>query len=207
MWDEDNMEKSGDAQHDSLNMAALQMSRRFIFFYIHTYHCHFIFSVSGLILLGVIMLLSIIKLLAAYFHQFYNYYKKSKSKQPKGAPKMLHFGELLCFFACLLPSITRLSITMYFYYVNQYHCPSTFFKYSMTFCECDFIERRYPIQYKPTDFELNSMCNNLYDTDILYVDSKIIFSRYLPRKDSSKNGCIKCSFDKLYCNDLMQKEP
>ena len=153
------------------------------------------------------MLLSIIKLLAAYFHQFYNYYKKSKSKQPKGAPKMLHFGELLCFFTCLLSSITRLSITMYFYYVNQYHCPSTFFKYSMTFCECDFIERRYPIQYKPTDFELNSMCNNLYDTDILYVDSKIIFSRYLPRKDSSENGCIKCSFDKLYCNDLMQKEP
>ena len=173
----------------------------------YPYHCHFIFSVSGLILLGVIMLLSIIKLLAAYFHQFYNYYKKSKSKQPKGAPKMLHFGELLCFFTCLLSSITRLSITMYFYYVNQYHCPSTFFKYSMTFCECDFIERRYPIQYKPTDFELNSMCNNLYDTDILYVDSKIIFSRYLPRKDSSENGCIKCSFDKLYCNDLMQKEP
>ena len=143
------------------------------------------------------MLLNILKLFAAYIQQFYNHYKKSKSIQLKCASKMLHFWELLCFFACLLPSIIRLSITLYFYYANQYHCPSTFFKYSMTFCECDFIERRYPIQYKPTDFELNSMCNNLYDTDILYVDSKIIFSRYLPRKDSSKNGCIKCSLDKL----------
>ena len=35
MWDKNNMEKSDDAEHDSLNMAALQMSRRFIFFYIH----------------------------------------------------------------------------------------------------------------------------------------------------------------------------
>ena len=198
MWDKDNMEKTDDAEHNSLNMAALQMSRRISFFYINILSIVILyFFVSGLILLGVIMLLNILKLFAAYIQQFYNNYKKSKSIQLKCVPKMLHFWELLCFFACLLPSIIRLSITLYFYYVNQYHCPSTFFKYSMTFCECDFIERRYPIQYKPTDFELNSMCNNLYDTDILYVDSKIIFSRYLPRKDSSKNGCIKCSLDKL----------
>ena len=109
MWDKNNMEKSDDAEHDSLNMAALQMSRRISFFYIaislFIYSYIFIHIFSGLILLGVIMLLNILKLFAAYFQQFYNYYKKSKSKQPKGAPKMLHFGELLCFFACLLPSI------------------------------------------------------------------------------------------------------
>ena len=35
MWDKDNMEKSDDAEHDSLNMAALQMSRRISFFYIN----------------------------------------------------------------------------------------------------------------------------------------------------------------------------
>ena len=33
MWDKNNMEKSDDAEHDSLNMAALQMSRRISFFY------------------------------------------------------------------------------------------------------------------------------------------------------------------------------
>ena len=31
MWDKNNMEKSDDAEHDSLNMAALQMSGRISF--------------------------------------------------------------------------------------------------------------------------------------------------------------------------------
>ena len=93
----------------------------------------------------------------------------------------LTFWEWVTFFLCVIPTLITLGNILYYYNSNLIKCPRTFGKYQFQFCECDLIERKFHIEHQTSDYEMNSLCNTRYGTDVMYVNSSILFTQYLPK--------------------------
>ena len=91
------------------------------------------------------------------------------------------FREWVFFFLCFIPSFITLGNILYYYNSNQFQCPRTFSKYQFQFCECDLIERKFHIEHQTSDYEMNSLCNRRYGTNVMYVNSSILFTQFLPK--------------------------
>ena len=129
-------------------------------------------------LYGIIVFLDILRLVAMYIQRIW---KSKTNANPES--RYMNFWELLKFNLCFIPSMMVLALVLYFYNVNYFQCPTTFYKYQFEHCECDLVERNYPIQDQPSEFELNSYCNDRYHTvNVLYLNTSILFSQHLPRK-------------------------
>ena len=132
---------------------------------------------AALILYGIIVALSFLKLGTNIVQRFW----KSKS-WTNLTSRSMDFWELLKFHLCFIPSTMALALVLYFYNVNYIQCPTTFYKYQFKYCECELVERNYHIQDQPSELELNSFCNDRYDTEnIFYLNTSILFSQYLPK--------------------------
>ena len=133
-------------------------------------------------LYGIIVFLDILRLVAMYIQRIW---KSKTNANPES--RHMNFWELLKFNLCFIPSMMVLALVLYFYNVNYIQCPTTFYKYQFNYCECDLVERDYSNQ--PSEFQLNSFCNDRYHTEnIFYLSTSILFSRYLPRYNSDQTG-------------------
>ena len=98
------------------------------------------------------------------------------------------FLQWIKFFVCFLPSMILMMLTLYLHNQNQVQCPRTFFKYQLSFCECDLIEREFHKEQRTPEWELNELCNTRYATEsVLYLDTNILFSVNLPSNNYEGN--------------------
>ena len=130
------------------------------------------FIFTAIFLYGIIVALNFLKLAVNFVQRLW----KSKSS------RLMDFWELLKFHLCFIPSTMTMALVLYFFNVNYIQCPTTFHQYQFQYCECDLVERNYIIQYQPSDFQLNKLCNDRYHTEnIFYLSTSILFSQNLPR--------------------------
>ena len=100
----------------------------------------------------------------------------------------MQFLEWIQFFVCFLPSMILMMLTLYLHNQNQVQCPRTFFKYQLSFCECDLIEREFHKEQRTPEWELNELCNTRYATEsVLYLDTNVLFSVNLPSNNYEGN--------------------
>ena len=150
-------------------------------------------SFSALILLGGIIALNILKLGYDLLKVSSVFPWKSKSSQIQHSVKRrMQFLEWIQFFVCFLPSMILMMLTLYLHNQNQVQCPRTFFKYQLSFCECDLIEREFHKEQRTPEWELNELCNTRYATEsVLYLDTNILFSVNLPSNNYEGNTGIE----------------
>ena len=188
MWDPSkggNEESVTNDEHKKMNLASLEMSRSSE--HIIKYFDIIIFILKAYILLGLIVAANIIKLSMAMLG-INKIYQTSKIK-PSQTHGEMSFWEWFKFFACFVPSFMAMLFTFYLYTANKVQCPMTFYKYQSRFCECDLLERQFHKEQETSEYDLNMLCNTRYGTDAIYVETSVLFSKYLP--SSSKLSTAK----------------
>lgn len=139
------------------------------------------------ILLGLIVAANILKLAMAILGNKIYQTSKIKPSQTNGE---MSFWEWSKFFVCFVPSFMAMLFTFYLYTENKVQCPMTFYKYQSRFCECDLLERQFHKEQETSEYDLNMLCNTRYGTDAIYVETSVLFSKYLPSRSKLSTAKI-----------------